>query len=99
MNVKGIYDNGSDQILIASADGLRYSQIVSDDIDEGGSSVVMSELNDSLKLGINKLEHVGNDDIGNSSYDCYEIAGPEGVTKVAFEYIDGRPDYSKYTTS
>lgn len=95
-NVMGIFDNGNDALMIASADGIKYSSVESDDIDEGGSTLVMSDLKSVLDTKINHIDYYGTTPDGK--HQGYVIDTDDGVRRIDFEYDGGKCDYSKFET-
>lgn len=95
-NVRGIFDNGNDALMIASADGIKYSSVESDDIDEGGNTLVMSDLKSVLDAKINHIDYYGiTPDLEHREY---VIDTDDGVRRIDFEYDGGKCDYSKFET-
>lgn len=77
--------------MIASVDGIRYSNVLTDDIDKGGSNLVMSSLKTALDVKINHIDYRGITFDGE--YQRYVIDTDNGVRFVDFEH-----DYSKFET-
>jgi hypothetical protein len=88
-SVKGIFDNGTNGLLIAKSDKIRYSELESD-------AAGMTELEDVIACPINKIEHFGTifDDDSNS-YDRYYLYTANGVSSLDFGVdSNGNADFS-----
>lgn len=82
--------------MIAYSDGIKYSSVVGDDIDEGGSTLVMSDLENVLDVKINHIAYYGTTPDGN--HQGYVIDTDNGVRRIDFEYDGSKCDYSKFST-
>ena len=88
-SVKGIFDNGTNGLLVAKSDGIQYSELASD-------AAGMTEMKDVITSPINKIEHSGTifDDDSNA-YDRYYLYTANGVSSLDFGVdSNGRADFS-----